>query len=394
MKKASIMTVSPLVPSRQREEVHSFFDGLQPLAYVAAVLAIVPIGLQPIRICFDPRRSTLVYALVVQGFVVWALLTTWAQHQKPSSDEDWAQKFHRTHTFVHLMGWVVVPVVWVEGRNFARLESMGQHVMNDFGDLIEGSAGQRCLKVWVAVALVVLGLNEGSSRIAFAQYGNMLFPAIPAHMYINCLLVLGVAVPALCCRRVQVAANSLANTLRREPHRGQLTPQRATAYRGAWLNLAKLNAQLIATPVSTLLLGGVLVFMVVLHMYEGIEKTSTNNSQVGLAQTMAGWLHLVLLFVLCEIPHRSSGAVREQFIDVLQKPYAHVCDPRTCEELHRFLEVVWWSTSTTTILNTFELKRSTFKTVMAVSFTYAMVMFQFHVSMETPCRPPASVSQP
>lgn len=99
----------------------------------------------------------------------------------------------------------------------------------------------------------------------------------------------------------------------------------------------------------------------------------------------------------------------------------------SCLQLHQFLEIVWWNSPITTVFNCFELKRATFKTVslltekrgccttywrkpltqkydhiyntvveclqiIAVSFTYAMVMLQFHLSVTTPCRPDVNIT--
>ncbi|XP_034235036.1 gustatory and odorant receptor 63a-like [Thrips palmi] len=354
-----------------------------------------------VRVCFDPRRSTLLYAVLAQGVVFWYVVEAWQRRvpgvKELAEDEtkfgDWAHKFVAAHSMVHLTGWLIVPTMWIEARRIARLDGLCKDLMSDFGHVLANTARPRRVLAWIAVPVVLVPLFE-TGWMAFVEYSFAGAADAPVHVYINGLLVFGVAIPTLCCLRVAKFANNLAQALRWELVRGQVTPQRAVAYRDAWMRLSNLNGRLVATPISLSFVVAMIVFLVTLHLYESLEKLTSNQAQSGITEACLGLPYLLLLFLLCDIPHRSTEAVRQRFLDVLQMPHTHLVDPLTHEQLHQFLEIVWWNTSSTGIGNYFELKRASFNAIIAVAFTYSMVMLQFHLSINSPCRPMGNVTNP
>ena len=62
--------------------------------------------------------------------------------------------------------------------------------------------------------------------------------------------------------------------------RGHLTASRVVTFRRTWMHLTDLNRRLIAAPVSLCVVMAMLVFSIVLHLYEGLEKVTSSKSEV------------------------------------------------------------------------------------------------------------------
>ncbi|XP_026284699.1 uncharacterized protein LOC113210770 isoform X1 [Frankliniella occidentalis] len=224
------------------------------------------------------------------------------------------------------------------------------------------------------------------------------------HVFVNFLLSFAVAVPTICCLRLRTFASGLLSALRQDLANPDLTPERVLKYRRTWTHLTNLSSGFIVTPVSMLLVTVLLVILSTLHSYETVERLTAGEAQVGCMIWLIGVPFLFLLFVLCEIPHRSADVIRRRFMNVLQMSYCRYRDDRSYHELHRFLEIIWWNSPVMTISGYFELQRSSFKAVCAydpnqvkthclvlihscsfqivtVIVTYVIVILQFHLSI-------------
>ncbi|XP_052122167.1 uncharacterized protein LOC113210770 isoform X2 [Frankliniella occidentalis] len=201
------------------------------------------------------------------------------------------------------------------------------------------------------------------------------------HVFVNFLLSFAVAVPTICCLRLRTFASGLLSALRQDLANPDLTPERVLKYRRTWTHLTNLSSGFIVTPVSMLLVTVLLVILSTLHSYETVERLTAGEAQVGCMIWLIGVPFLFLLFVLCEIPHRSADVIRRRFMNVLQMSYCRYRDDRSYHELHRFLEIIWWNSPVMTISGYFELQRSSFKAIVTVIVTYVIVILQFHLSI-------------
>ncbi|KAK3921292.1 Gustatory and odorant receptor 63a [Frankliniella fusca] len=204
-----------------------------------------------------------------------------------------------------------------------------------------------------------------------------------AHFFVNIHLMYGVAVVVVGNLRMRSFAAALLASLRQDLADPELSPERVLEYRFTWTRLCRLSSGLIVCPVTMLLITGMLVLVIIVHSYESVERLTVGDLKLAVVIAYVGAPFAGMLFMICEIPHRTADEIREPFMNVLQQhlsPYRYK-DDKSYRELHRFLEIVWWNSPVTAIRGYFDLRRSSFKTVVAVAVTYVIVILQFYLSL-------------
>ncbi|XP_034239375.1 gustatory and odorant receptor 24-like [Thrips palmi] len=322
--------------------------------------------------------------------VLWSAREAFLTHQVNAEEltevlegADWTSSFVSAHSIVHLMGWFITPVFWIESHRIQSLNPTCCYLMERFGADWHRH-GLPCHKyrwhVWAVTAssvLLPLYVLWWNFMVESSMTG---IKHMPAHVYINILLVFGGGVPLLfCCIWIKDFTVALANQLRRELSRGDVTAERVLEFRCGWTKLASLSTGLVTAPISFLMFMSMIIILCTFHAYEVIVQVANVKPEVAFTIFIIGVIYYVMIILLCDIPHRSSEAIRKNFLEVLQTPY-HVSKEVRYYELRSFLEIVLWDFPVTTVGGYFDLKRSSLHTIFAVIVTYVIVILQFQLS--------------
>ncbi|XP_034240218.1 uncharacterized protein LOC117644714 [Thrips palmi] len=408
----------------------------------------VPVSQLPVRVSFDVRNSTLLYALCVQAFVVWSCYLAFAWRlgvlEKVTPDEiddgnildraDWQNKYVAFMAMVHTICWTVTPFMWLESPRAQHMDARCRKFMRHFGHLLDPSRTRADYRnAWIAVVLCDLLLGGVGvlwwakvveTSLKLAHYG--------AHFYTNALINQVASLFWFGCRRIRHVAAALADQLQkvgvalsmslpqrpagclasaRETERnaalgmawqeldgGVLTPERVHEFQCGWQQLCDMNVDLVPTPLSLTILVIFLIVLVTFYTYSALEQLGTSWKVTAAIMTV-NVPHFGALFLVYNSASRSAETIRDTFMRILQKPRWPIDDEPRETELQKFLEVVRWNSPVVRVGGRFQLTTSSFNAVIAAITTYVIVILQLQLGLpsheawdEGPTTPSATTS--
>lgn len=265
-----------------------------------------------VRVSFDPRCSTLLYALGVQALVCWSAWQVYQDATKTEVDEkvqqaldgtDWVRAFVSAHSMVHGMGFFITPVLWIESHRIQRLNATCEYLMvssnmghaswarsnktvKPFAQELFGAEWSRKglpgrKYRWYVVAgttaFIMLPLHViwWYSTVEF-NFDNVAHVA-PAQVYINVMYAYGPGILLYCCVWMRDFTVAVAEQLGAELSRGDVTAERVWEFRCCWTKLAALSTGLIATPVSCLMVIAMNVVLCTFHAYEIVVQVAAGD---------------------------------------------------------------------------------------------------------------------
>ncbi|KAE8750065.1 Gustatory receptor 20, partial [Frankliniella occidentalis] len=159
MKKMYPPAVSPPQSGRDVFGGHGIFEDMQPLIFVMALYGMLPVSFKPLRVSFHPLRSTLIHCVLVTALVVWSafrLATARLEFYQADTDPLETQStFTSVVTLVHLSGLAMLPLIWLEARNFRRNETLCASLMAHFPNVRKTCRMARTVALTAALMCLV-----------------------------------------------------------------------------------------------------------------------------------------------------------------------------------------------------------------------------------------------
>ncbi|KAE8744354.1 Gustatory receptor 22, partial [Frankliniella occidentalis] len=278
------------------------FDKIYPLVILVAAFGLLPIAWKPVRVSFDPRRSTLLYVVAVQGAVLWSVRTAIVARARVfvTPGASLLQRF----TSLTSLGWLgsvaILPVAWAECRKPRRFLEMSR-------PLEVGVTRSSTFVEFPLEALVVAPPYVAGWLMVVAPDGAD-WTHFLGHLYQILISTTCVGCVAGTLLTVADFATGLKEQLATELLAGGMTATRVREFRMAWVRLRQLSEGCVAMPTTVLALLMYLIMQTTLCTYQGLVSslagfhTFASICAIISVQIFAG------VVIMCDAGHRAAQA--------------------------------------------------------------------------------------
>ncbi|XP_034239144.1 uncharacterized protein LOC117644067 [Thrips palmi] len=247
---------------------HGMFLQIYPIGCTMAILGLLPVTFNPIRVSAHPLRSTLIYCAAVTAVVLWSGFHMIQDRIAMLRDSGRSLQayINSVLSMAHAMGVLLLPLLWLEVGRVYRNEATCAYLMESF-PCTATCRWSRAL-TWITALSCVLVMPLSTllyvRGIAWEGATN-LHLIIHNHVFLLVFCVCAIHSAMACC--VRTYANNLRRCVTDELSLKCPSPERLLKCRRAWVRLRDLAQELVVMPFTTTYLVLFVFHMITLGSY-------------------------------------------------------------------------------------------------------------------------------